>query len=80
MLEKVELFKEITEIRPGTYPFMDASQALILETYKQCAATVLVAVVSKPAGNQIVVDAGCKTLTHKVENRNVRTIRLWFNC
>jgi D-serine deaminase-like pyridoxal phosphate-dependent protein len=63
MLEKVELFKEITEIRPGTYPFMDASQALILETYKQCAATVLVAVVSKPAGNQIVVDAGSKTLT-----------------
>ena len=63
MLENVELFKEITEIRPGTYPFMDASQALILETYKQCAATVLVSIVSKPAANQIVIDAGAKTLT-----------------
>ena len=38
----------ITEIRPGTYVFMDASQSGVLGDYSRCAATILTTVISKP--------------------------------
>lgn len=53
----------ITEIRPGTYIFMDAGQAKAIETYDQCAATVLATIISKPTRERTIADAGAKALT-----------------
>lgn len=53
----------ITEIRPGTYIFMDAGQGGAIEDYSKCAATVLATVISKPTEERIVLDSGAKSLT-----------------
>ncbi|PSR34720.1 MAG: alanine racemase [Sulfobacillus benefaciens] len=53
-----------TEIRPGTYIYNDAATvASYAARWEDCALTVLTTVVSKPASNRIVVDAGSKTLS-----------------
>ncbi len=52
----------VTEIRPGTYVFYDALQvALGTTTADTCALTVAATVVSRPAPERVVVDAGSKT-------------------
>lgn len=53
----------ITEIRPGTYIFMDVGQGSAIDDFSKCAATVLVTVISKPTGERVVLDAGAKALT-----------------
>lgn len=54
----------VTECRPGTYVFHDRSQvALGSATPGDCALTVLATVVSAPAPDRAVVDAGSKTLS-----------------
>ena len=53
----------VTEIRPGTYIFMDAAQGHAISDYSRCALSVLATVVSKPTPERIVVDAGGKALT-----------------
>lgn len=53
----------ITEIRPGTYIFMDAGQGAAIEDYGKCAATVLATVISKPTEERVVLDSGAKALT-----------------
>lgn len=54
----------VTECRPGTYVFNDASQvSLGVCSLEQCALTVLATVVSVPAPDRAVVDAGSKTLS-----------------
>jgi D-serine deaminase-like pyridoxal phosphate-dependent protein len=53
----------ITEIRPGTYIFMDAAQGHCIGDYSHCALSVLATVVSKPTPERVVVDAGVKALT-----------------
>ena len=55
---------EVTECRPGNYVFHDASQ-VALETcgVEDCALTILATVVSTPAPERAVVDAGSKTLS-----------------
>jgi D-serine deaminase-like pyridoxal phosphate-dependent protein len=54
----------ITELRPGNYVYYDRSQVgLGSATWNDCALTVLARVVSRPAPDRIVVDAGSKTLT-----------------
>ena len=54
----------VTECRPGNYVFHDAS-AVSLEVCRleDCAMTVLATVVSVPAPDRAVLDAGSKTLT-----------------
>lgn len=53
----------ITEIRPGTYVFYDALQvALGSAEPEQCALSVSTTVISRPAPDRAVVDAGSKTL------------------
>jgi D-serine deaminase-like pyridoxal phosphate-dependent protein len=52
----------LTEIRPGTYVFFDALQvALGTTTPEHCALSVAATVMSRPAPDRIVVDAGSKT-------------------
>jgi D-serine deaminase-like pyridoxal phosphate-dependent protein len=54
----------VTECRPGNYVFHDASQvSLGVCTPEDCALTVLATVVSAPAADRAVVDAGSKTLS-----------------
>jgi len=56
-------FPGITEIRPGNYVFNDATQiALGVAREEECALTVLTTVISRPAPDRAVVDAGAKTL------------------
>lgn len=54
----------VTEIRPGNYIVNDANQvALGVTAFSECAATVLTTVISTPAGDRAIVDAGSKTLS-----------------
>lgn len=58
-----DVLSGITEIRPGTYIFLDAAQGNILGSYKRCALTVLATVVNRPISGNVVIDAGVKALT-----------------
>ena len=62
-LQHTPILEGITEIRPGTYVFMDAGQAAILGSYDRCAATVLATVTSQPTETRTIADAGAKALT-----------------
>ncbi|MBP1931321.1 alanine racemase [Ammoniphilus resinae] len=54
----------ITEIRPGTYVFHDATMvALGLVSPEDCALTIYATVVSRPSLERAIVDAGSKTLS-----------------
>ncbi len=54
----------VTECRPGNYVFHDGSQvALGTCGPEDCALTILATIVSVPASNRAVVDAGSKTLS-----------------
>lgn len=54
----------VTEIRPGTYIFNDAAMMRLgVATERTVAARVISSVVSRPAHDRIVVDAGTKCLT-----------------
>jgi len=55
--------KGVTEIRPGNYVFYDAIQvALGVVGVERCALSVLSTVISTPAPDRLVLDAGSKTL------------------
>lgn len=55
----------VTEIRPGTYIFNDGNCVAVgSATLEECAVSVLATVVSRPAPDRAVVDAGSKTLTN----------------
>jgi D-serine deaminase-like pyridoxal phosphate-dependent protein len=57
----------VTECRPGTYVFNDATQvALGICSSEDCALSVLSTVVSVPAADRVVLDAGSKTLSSDV--------------
>lgn len=53
----------ITEIRPGTYIFMDVSQGNQIGTYEHCAASILATVISRPTSDRVILDVGAKGLT-----------------
>lgn len=53
----------ITEIRIGTYIFMDVGQGNAIGNYDRCAATVLSGVISKPTAERVILDVGAKGLT-----------------
>ena len=57
------IFPGITELRPGTYAFMDAAQAHAVGTFDHCAATVLASVISRPTKERVILDVGAKGLT-----------------
>lgn len=52
----------ITEWRPGTYVYNDASQLSLVTPIEECALSVLATVVSHPAPGRFILDAGSKTL------------------
>lgn len=66
-----EILPGITEIRPGTYIFMDAAQGQITGDFDLCAATVLGTVVSLPTEERIILDTGAKALTAQVRQGGI---------
>lgn len=62
-MNHVPILKGITELRPGTYIYMDVSQGNACGTLERCAATVLASVVSKPTDERVILDVGAKALT-----------------
>ena len=59
----IQLLEGVTEIRPGTYVFMDVGQGNAISSYERCAATVLATIMSKPTKDRVIADAGAKSLT-----------------
>ena len=54
----------VTEMRPGNYVFFDRTQVgLHSAAVEDCALSVISTVVSRPAPDRVVLDAGSKTLT-----------------
>ncbi len=62
-MNHVKILEGITELRPGTYALMDASQGHAVGTLDRCAATVLATVISKPTDTRTILDVGAKGLT-----------------
>ena len=62
-MNHVPILPGITELRPGTYALMDASQGHAIGTLDRCAATVLATVISKPTDTRTILDVGAKGLT-----------------
>ncbi|MCR5177002.1 MAG: alanine racemase [Anaerovibrio sp.] len=62
-MNHVKILAGITELRPGTYALMDASQGHAVGTLDKCAATVLATVISKPTSQRTILDVGAKGLT-----------------
>jgi D-serine deaminase-like pyridoxal phosphate-dependent protein len=61
----ITLQKGVTEMRPGNYVFFDRTQVGLGSTpLDGCAMTIVSTVVSRPAANRVVFDAGSKTLTN----------------
>lgn len=55
--------KGITEIRPGTYILMDASQSGVIGSFHRAAASVLTTIISKPTEERVITDVGAKGIT-----------------
>lgn len=66
-----EIIDGITEIRPGTYIFMDASQGNATGNMSCCAATVLATVMSKPTEERVILDVGAKGLTMQSRSEGI---------
>ena len=61
----------VTEIRPGTYIFMDGDQAQVIGSYQHCALSVLATVISCPSPDRVVLDSGTKALTYFVQRHGI---------
>ncbi|HWQ29503.1 MAG TPA: D-TA family PLP-dependent enzyme [Negativicutes bacterium] len=61
----------ITELRPGTYILMDASQGNAIGTYDHCAATVLTTVISRPTAERVITDVGAKGITAQTRTKGI---------
>ncbi len=62
-MNQVPILEGITELRPGTYSLMDASQGNAIGTLERCAASVLATVISKPTSERVILDVGAKGMT-----------------
>ncbi|HOA14837.1 MAG TPA: D-TA family PLP-dependent enzyme [Bacillota bacterium] len=63
LLHDFPVLDGVTEIRPGTYIFMDAAQANAYGGYDRNAASVLTTVISLPTPERIITDVGAKGIT-----------------
>lgn len=59
----------ITELRPGTYIFMDAAQGNHMGDHACCAASVLTTVISRPTAERVITDVGAKGLTAQIRTK-----------
>ncbi|WP_427127865.1 D-TA family PLP-dependent enzyme (plasmid) [Priestia megaterium] len=68
---KFDIPEGITEIRPGTYIFMDSAQANAIGMYDRCAASVLTTIISKPTKERVITDVGAKGITAQTRNKGL---------
>ncbi len=73
MLHDFPILEGITEIRPGTYIFMDASQGNAYGSFERNAATVLTTVISRPTAERVITDVGAKGITTQTRNKGFCT-------
>ncbi|MBA7581467.1 D-threonine aldolase [subsurface metagenome] len=66
-----DILSGITEVRPGTYIFLDAAQGNLLRSYERCALTVLTTITNRPTPHRVVIDAGTKALSVFVRGMGV---------
>lgn len=71
IMNTLDILEGITEIRPGTYILMDASQGNAIGTYERCAATVLTTVISKPTSERVITDVGAKGITAQTRSKGI---------
>lgn len=69
LMHNFPILKGVTEIRPGTYIFMDAAQANAYGSFKRNAATVLTTVISLPTPERVITDVGAKGITMQARNK-----------
>ncbi len=74
-MNRVPILEGITELRPGTYIFMDASQGNAIGTLDRCAASVLCCVMSRPTAERVVLDVGAKGLTMQSRNAGICAVK-----
>lgn len=66
-----DILEGVTEIRPGTYVFMDLAQGNVIGSYDQCAASVLTTVISKPTSERVITDVGAKGITMQIRAKGI---------
>ncbi|MBQ8744518.1 MAG: alanine racemase [Mailhella sp.] len=71
LMHGFDIVPGITELRPGTYALMDASQANVIGTRERCAATVLATVMSRPTAERVILDVGAKGLTMQERTQGI---------
>lgn len=71
LFNQAPIIEGITEIRPGTYIFMDASQANAINDISHCAVKVLSSIISKPTKERVILDVGAKGLTMQRRNQGI---------
>ena len=70
-MNRVPILEGITELRPGTFIFMDAAQGKAVGNMGRCAATVLATVMSKPTSQRVILDVGAKGLTMQKRSEGI---------
>ena len=75
MLHEFPILEGITEIRPGTYIFMDASQANAYGSLERNAATILTTVISLPTSERVITDVGAKGITAQTRTKGLCATR-----
>lgn len=71
LMNGFDILPGVTEIRPGTYVLMDASQGHAIGTLDRCAATVLTTVISRPTAERVITDVGAKGLTAQTRQKGI---------
>lgn len=71
LMNGFDILPGVTEIRPGTYVLMDASQGHAIGTLDRCAATVLTTVISRPTAERVITDVGAKGLTAQTRTKGI---------
>lgn len=71
LINNFEILEGISEIRPGTYIFMDASQAGVYGNFSKNAASVLATIISRPTSDRLIIDVGAKGLTSQSRDKGI---------
>lgn len=71
LMHDMKILEGVTEIRPGTYILMDASQGNAIKSYERCAATVLTTVMSRPTDERVITDVGAKGITAQTRSKGI---------
>lgn len=69
------ILEGITEIRPGTYIFMDASQANAYGSLQRNAPSILATVISRPTPERVILDVGAKGITAQTRSVGICATR-----